>query len=102
MDRSATHPDPSSQPTADEFKQSAVKAAEDLREAAGERARNLRANAEKHASEFKGFADHTWDDAKQVAIELKAEGEQFVRENPARAVLTAVGIGFVVGLIFRR
>ena len=113
MDPSAAQPDPAATDVGDDLKASAVQAAEELRQAAGEKAQRIkeaagvhasqfRATAGQKASEFKVFADHTWDDAKEVATELKTEGEQFVRENPGRAILTAVGIGFVVGLLFRR
>jgi len=30
------------------------------------------------------------------------DAEQYVRENPTKAVVTALGIGFVLGMIFRR
>jgi ElaB/YqjD/DUF883 family membrane-anchored ribosome-binding protein len=33
---------------------------------------------------------------------LQDDGEQYVRENPTKAVFTALGVGFVLGLIFRR
>ncbi len=56
----------------------ARKAAEDLRGAAGALAEEYRGKAE------------------------EAETEQYVRENPTKAVFTALGIGFVLGLIFRR
>lgn len=38
-----------------------------------------------------GTVEQTWDDAKQ-----------YVRENPTKAVFIALGIGLVLGLIFRR
>jgi ElaB/YqjD/DUF883 family membrane-anchored ribosome-binding protein len=33
---------------------------------------------------------------------LQEDGEAYVRENPTKAVLTAVAAGFVLGLMFRR
>jgi ElaB/YqjD/DUF883 family membrane-anchored ribosome-binding protein len=30
------------------------------------------------------------------------EGEVYVRENPGKSVATALGVGFVLGLLFRR
>ncbi|HZS19191.1 MAG TPA: DUF883 C-terminal domain-containing protein [Candidatus Udaeobacter sp.] len=33
---------------------------------------------------------------------LRENADRYVRENPARAVFTALGIGFLCGLIFRR
>ena len=40
--------------------------------------------------------------ARDRARTLQEDGEQYVRENPTKAVFTALGIGFVLGLIFRR
>jgi ElaB/YqjD/DUF883 family membrane-anchored ribosome-binding protein len=43
-----------------------------------------------------------WGDARQRARTFQEDSEQYVRENPTKAVFTALGIGFVLGLIFRR
>jgi ElaB/YqjD/DUF883 family membrane-anchored ribosome-binding protein len=41
-------------------------------------------------------------ETKQRLRTLREDGEDYVRENPMKAVMTALGIGFVLGLIFRR
>jgi len=41
-------------------------------------------------------------ETKQQLRTLREDGEDYVRENPMKAVMTALGIGFVLGLIFRR
>ena len=41
-------------------------------------------------------------ETKQRLRTLREDGEDYVREDPMKAVMTALGIGFVVGLIFRR
>ena len=41
-------------------------------------------------------------ETKQRLRTLRDDGEDYVRENPMKAVMTALGIGFVLGLIFRR
>lgn len=69
----------------------ARKAAEDLKSAAGA-----------VAEEYRGKAEQAWDDAKGRARTFQEDSEQYVRDNPTRAVFTALGIGFVLGLIFRR
>jgi len=33
---------------------------------------------------------------------FQEDAEEYVRENPTRAIFTALGIGFVMGLVFRR
>ena len=66
------------------------KAAEDLRSAAG-------ATADKYRARGK----EVWDDALH-RVRLQDDSKQYVRENPTKAVFTALGVGFVLGLIFRR
>ena len=72
-------------------KQHARKAAEDLKSAAGA-----------IAGEYRGKAEQAWGDATARARTFQEDAEQYVRENPTKAVFTALGIGFVLGLIFRR
>lgn len=79
-----------------------IHAAEDLKAAAEAKAQELRAAAEAKAQEFRGKAEHVYGEAKVRARTLREDGEQYVRENPTRAVFTALGVGFVLGLIFRR
>jgi ElaB/YqjD/DUF883 family membrane-anchored ribosome-binding protein len=78
------------------------KAAEDLKSAAGDLAGDLKSAAGDMAQEYRGKAEQAWDDARQRARTLQEDGEQYVRENPTKAVFTALGVGFVLGLIFRR
>ena len=83
-------------------KSHAAQAAEELRAAAEAKAAALRAQAEAKAQEWKGRAEQVYSDAQTRARTLRDDGEVYVRENPTRAVLTSLGIGFVLGLIFRR
>jgi ElaB/YqjD/DUF883 family membrane-anchored ribosome-binding protein len=66
-------------------------AAEDLRSAAGS-----------VADEYRGRAEEVWNDASNRVRSFQEDTEQYVRENPTKAVFTALGVGFVLGLIFRR
>ena len=65
------------------------------------------------AHEYRGKAEQAWGDARDRAEEawgeatdrartFQQDAEQYVRENPTKAVVTALGIGFVLGMIFRR
>jgi ElaB/YqjD/DUF883 family membrane-anchored ribosome-binding protein len=67
------------------------KAAEDLRTAATD-----------IAGEYRGKAEQAWGDAQDRVRTFQEDGEQYVRDNPTKAVFTALGIGFVLGIIFRR
>jgi ElaB/YqjD/DUF883 family membrane-anchored ribosome-binding protein len=78
------------------------KAAEDLKSAAGVMADDLKSAAGAMAGEYRDKAEQVWMDARDRARTLQEDGEQYVRENPTKAVFTALGIGFVLGLIFRR
>ena len=66
------------------------RAAEALESATANVAEDYRAKSEQSSNETK-VRVHTWQE----------EGEEYVRENPMKAVFTALGIGFVLGLIVR-
>jgi ElaB/YqjD/DUF883 family membrane-anchored ribosome-binding protein len=83
-------------------KSHARKAAEDLKSAAGAVAEEYRGRAEQVWEDARGKAGQAWEDARYRARTFQEDSEQYVRENPTKAVLTALGIGFVLGLIFRR
>lgn len=101
-------------------KASAMKAAEDLRSAAAQKASEFRAAAETRASQFRAtaearaadlkerageirdYADETLTQARERISDLRVEAEHFAREKPLQALLTAFGIGFVIGSILRR
>ncbi len=69
----------------------ARQAAEDLRNAAGA-----------IAEDYRGRAEDAWGQARDRVRTFQEDSEQYVRENPTKAVFTALGIGFILGLIFRR
>ena len=78
------------------------KAAEDLKSAAGAVASEYRGKAEEAWGDARGRAEAAWGDATDRARTFQQDAEQYVRENPTKAVVTALGIGFVLGMIFRR
>jgi ElaB/YqjD/DUF883 family membrane-anchored ribosome-binding protein len=69
----------------------ARKGAEDLRSAAG-----------KIADEYRARGKEVWDDALHRVRSFQDDNKQYARTNPTKAVFTALGVGFVLGLIFRR
>jgi ElaB/YqjD/DUF883 family membrane-anchored ribosome-binding protein len=87
---------------ADNFKTAATAKAEEIRKAAEQKAEEIRAAAEDKAREYRGKAENAWSDARTKAKYWQTEGEAYVRDNPARAVLVALGVGFVLGLLFRK
>jgi ElaB/YqjD/DUF883 family membrane-anchored ribosome-binding protein len=54
------------------------------------------------SEEYRGKAEQAWEDAKDRVRTFREDADHYVRENPTKAVFTALGIGFVLGLIFRR
>jgi hypothetical protein len=53
------------------------------------------------AQDYADKASEALDEAKQRVRTLREDGEDYVRENPMKAVFTALGVGFMLGLIFR-
>jgi len=117
MNEFTENPNPlNAPPAADPFasaKASAMKAAEELRtaatakvqglrHAAEERASQLRSTAEEKAVEIKEYADKALTGARTQAKDFAAEAEKFAREKPVQALLTAFGLGLVVGVILRK
>lgn len=77
-------------------------AADSFRHAAEIKAAELRSAAESRVGEIRSAAEHTAEELRQRARTLTEDAEAYVRENPLRAVATALGVGFVLGLIFRK
>lgn len=107
------HPNQPNQPNEgskiESGKEHARKAAEDIKAAAGDlrsaaeaKAGELRQMAETKAAEFRTKAEHVYGDAKVRVCTLREDGEEYVRTNPTQSVLTAVAVGFVLGLLIRR
>ncbi len=63
---------------------------------------DLKAAATNIAGEYRGKAEQVWGDAQDRVRTFQEDGEAYVRDNPTKAVFTALGIGFVLGIIFRR
>jgi ElaB/YqjD/DUF883 family membrane-anchored ribosome-binding protein len=54
------------------------------------------------AEDYTEKASKAWDEAKERVGALRDDGEDYVRGNPMKAVFTALGVGFMLGFIFRR
>ena len=93
-DQNQTGQGPAVPPQAKEAKRGvthARKAAEDLRSAAGAM-----------ADEYRERGKEVWDDTLHRVRSFQDDSKQYIRENPTKAVFTALGVGLVLGLIFRR
>jgi len=69
----------------------ARKAAEDFRSAAGAM-----------ADEYRERGKEVLGDALHRVRSFQDDSKEFVRANPTKTVFSALGVGFVLGLIFRR
>ena len=65
-------------------------------------AEDLKSAADAIAGKYSGNVEQTWDDARDRVRMFQEDTNQYVRENPTKTVFAALGIGFVLGLIFRR
>ena len=63
---------------------------------------DLKAAARATADEYRIKAEQAWGDAQERVRTFQQESEQYVRENPTKTIFSVLGIGFVLGLIFRR
>ena len=79
-------------------KEEAKRSVTHTRKAAGD----LRSAASAMADEYRERGKEVLDDALHRVRSFQDDGKQFVRQNPTKAVFTALGVGFVLGLIFRR
>jgi ElaB/YqjD/DUF883 family membrane-anchored ribosome-binding protein len=63
---------------------------------------DLKSAASPTAEEYSGKVEQTWGETRDHVRTFQAEADKYVRENPIKAVFTALGIGFVLGFVFRR
>jgi len=83
-------------------KEKAVASAQQFRDVATEKASALKEVATERATQIRGVADDQWHQTRDKAKELHITAEDYVRQNPTKTVLTALGVGFLIGLIARR
>ena len=65
-------------------------------------AKDLRSSAGAMADEYRGRLEEIRDDALHRVRSFQDDSKQYIRENPTKAVITALGVGLVLGFIFRR
>jgi ElaB/YqjD/DUF883 family membrane-anchored ribosome-binding protein len=63
---------------------------------------DLKTAARATADKYRAKAEQALGDAQKRVQSFQKEVEQEVREKPTKAVFTLLGIGFLLGLIFRR
>ena len=83
---------------ANDLQEAAGAKIEDIRQAAGQKADEFRGVAEGKVQEFRGAAEQ----ARSQAKSWQVEAEAYVRDNPTKAVLVALGAGLLLGFFLRR
>ncbi len=73
-----------------------------LTEKARESASQFRDITTEKAAHFREIAQEQWTDTRARAREVHSSAEEYVRQNPTKCVLGALGVGFLIGLITRR
>lgn len=87
---------------ANALKSSAIEKAEHYKAIASEKAEHFKTVACEKVSHVKESAQHQWEDTRVKAKEMHVTAEDYIRQNPTKTVLGALGIGFLIGLLSRR
>ena len=88
--------------TAQQFRDAATEKALALKATATEKATAFRQVAEEKATHLRTVADEQWHQTRDRAKDIHLTAEDYIRENPTKCVLGALGVGFLIGLISRR
>lgn len=83
------------------LKDRAVEAAQALKTTATEKAEHYKTVATEKTQQAKESAQQQWDGTRVKAKEMHVTAEDYIRQNPTKAVLGALGVGFLIGLITR-
>ncbi len=84
------------------LKEKALESATQFRDITSEKAQALKTSATEKAAQFREIAQEQWTDTRARAREVHNSAEDYIRQNPTKCVLGALGIGFLIGLIARR
>ena len=85
-----------------QLKESAVEKAQQFRKFAGAKASDISETAKFKAQNIKELASEQVKSSQVKAREMHSEAEDYIRTNPTKSVLTALGVGVVIGLVIRR
>lgn len=72
-----------------------------LKERAVETASSMKATATDKVQHARETAQQQWEETRVKAKEIHITAEDYIRQNPTKAVLGALGVGFLIGLIAR-
>lgn len=87
---------------AQQIKESAVEKANQFREYAGTKAHDIKETATEKTHHIKQVASEQIQQGQVKAREAHADAEEYVRQHPTKSIITALGVGFLIGLVVRR
>lgn len=87
---------------AHELKDKAVAGVQQFASTATDKAAALKSAATEKAQQFRETAQHQWEEGRAKAKDMHVSAEDYIRQNPTKCVLGALGAGFLIGLIVRR
>jgi ElaB/YqjD/DUF883 family membrane-anchored ribosome-binding protein len=88
--------------SAQHFRDIATEKATALKQTAAEQAEQLRIAAAERAQRLQDSAVEQWRDTRVKGKEIQVTAEDYIRQNPTKCVLGALGLGILIGLIVRR
>ena len=87
-------------PASDTPADNILHAAEELRAAAAGKAAQIREALK--SDDIKAATDRVVKETSQRLREVTDNAAVFIRENPGKAALAALGVGFAIGILFRK
>jgi ElaB/YqjD/DUF883 family membrane-anchored ribosome-binding protein len=102
MTSEALHPNEEPHPVANGLKKVAKQVTDSLKSSAESTAKEIKDAADAGTANLKVKAEAALEEAKNRAGDLQKEAEQYIRANPLKSVLIALGAGFVVGTLLKR
>ncbi len=88
--------------SAQHFREMASEKVGQLKATAAGKAGELRQSAAEHAQRLQETAVEQWRDTRVMTKEFHVTAEDYIRQNPTKCVLGALGLGILIGLIVRR
>jgi ElaB/YqjD/DUF883 family membrane-anchored ribosome-binding protein len=88
--------------SAQHFRDIASEKAAALRKAASEKSETFRVAASEQAHRLQETATEQWATTCERGKDLQITAEDYIRQNPTKCVLGALGLGVLIGLMIRR
>jgi len=88
--------------SAQHFREAATERASTLKQSATEKTEALRIAAAERAHRLQESAVEQWSQTCERSKDIQITAEDYIRQNPTKCVMGALGIGILIGLMVRR